>query len=210
VTDVKICGLTREADVVLACELGAPLVGFNFSSLSPRAIDLETGLRLARSAAAGTLRVGVFVRESIERISEIVAAAGLDVVQIHRSLREEEVASLPVPLIAVAPVGEDGPRLPPQALVARSRALLFDRASTDGAGGSGRPFDWNAIAGRSFGAPVFVAGGLTPETVGAAIRRIRPDGVDVASGVESRPGVKDPERMRRFFAEVRAADRDRR
>jgi phosphoribosylanthranilate isomerase len=208
VTKVKICGLTREEDVVPACELGASLVGFNFSSLSPREIDLATGKRLARSAAAGALRVGVFVRESIDRISDAVAGASLDLVQIHRELSEEDLASLPVPVIAVAPVGERGPRIPPAAVIARCRALLFDRASVLGAGGTGRPFDWNTLAGRSFPAPVFVAGGLSPETVGVAIRRVRPAGVDVASGVESQPGVKDPERMRRFFEEVIAADRD--
>lgn len=207
-TAVKICGLTRERDVVLACELGASFVGFNFSADSPRRIDVDAARRLARETDGRASRVGVFVHESSAEIRAAVDAASLDLVQIHREIADEDLDGLSVPILAVVRVADGPLRIPSLAVLERCRALLFDTASASRRGGTGETFDWTVVADRPFPAPVFLAGGLRPDNVGAAVRRTRPAGVDVASGIESGPGVKDPELMRRFFQEVRRADRE--
>lgn len=206
-TAVKICGLTRERDVSLACELGASLLGFNFSGLSPRRIGMDAARRLSRVAGPEASKVGVFVRETREQILEAVEEASLDLVQIHRDVAEEEVDGLPVPILAVVRIANGSVPIPSAGVLKRCRALLFDTASARKTGGTGETFDWSVVANRTFPAPFFLAGGLRPENVAAAIRRARPAGVDVASGVESEPGIKDAGLLKRFFEEVHAADR---
>ncbi|MGH9367982.1 MAG: phosphoribosylanthranilate isomerase [Thermoanaerobaculia bacterium] len=205
-TAVKICGLTRAQDVALAGALGAAWVGFNFAEGSPRRVPLEASRRLSEAVPAGVLRVGVFVSEDARAIREAVLRARLDLVQLHRPLRPEDLDALSLPVIAVAKVGSGGVELPAPGLLARCRALLFDTLAARQAGGTGKPFDWGVVAGRDFGLPVLLAGGLDPGNVAGAVRRVRPWGVDVASGIESAPGVKDPEKLRRFFQAVREAD----
>lgn len=200
-TAVKICGLTRTEDVALACALGAAYVGFNFAAVSPRRITPEAARSLAGACAPGTLRVGVFVDEGAAAIARAVEAAGLDLVQLHRRLTEEDVAASPVPVIAVArPAGESF-AVPRREILVRCHAVLYDPSE-----GAGAAIDPARVEEASWPVPVLVAGGLTPETVGDVIRRLRPAGVDVASGVESAPGVKDRDRLERFFAAVRDTD----
>jgi phosphoribosylanthranilate isomerase len=206
-TAVKICGLTRVEDVALACRLGASWIGFVFAADSPRRVDLESAHRLVVAAAPGVLRVGVFVSETPAEVAAAVDAAELDLIQLHRPLSSED-ASTPRPVVAVARVSGSGVEMPRADWLGRCRALLIDSATESGAGGSGRTFDWRLAEARAPGVPILLAGGLTPENVGAAVRRVRPWGVDVASGVESAPGWKDPDRMKRFFEAVRQADAD--
>ena len=205
-TEIKICGLTRPEDVELACFLGATYVGFVFASGSPRRVPLETARELAGVTSPGVLRVGVFVDETPAQIAEAVDAGRLDLVQLHRALRALDLDSAPRPVVAVARVRGGPPEVPDEALVARCRALLFDTADPGRTGGSGRTFDWSLIENRSFPVPVILAGGLNPSNVFAAISKVRPAAVDVASGVEQSPGVKDRPKLRRFFEEVRRAD----
>ncbi|MEP6802728.1 MAG: phosphoribosylanthranilate isomerase [Acidobacteriota bacterium] len=204
-TDVKVCGLTRAEDVALACELGARYLGFNFSAASPRRISPAVAGRLVAVAPPHVLRVGVFVHESAEEMREAAEAAALDFVQLHRPLRREDLDAAPRPVFAVTRIGNGGPP-GPDATLARCRAILFDTAVAGLAGGTGETFDWSLIAGTRWPVPVFLAGGLAPENVGEAIARVRPSAVDVASGVESAPGVKDREKMARFFRAVEEAD----
>ena len=200
-TAVKICGLTRAEDVAAACALGATYVGFNFTAASPRRITPEAAREIAAAAPAGVLRVGVFAAEDAATIARAIAAAGLHLVQLHRRLTEEEVAASPVPIIAVArQTGEDF-AVPRRDLLVRCHAVLFDPSE-----GTGKVLDPARIEEASWPVPVLVAGGLDAENVGAVIRRLRPAGVDVASGVESAPGIKDRGRLERFFAAVKAAD----
>jgi len=205
VTDVKVCGLTREEDVLAACALGAAYVGFNFSDLSPRQVTPEKARRLAASVRRGVRRVGVFVGESYPAIREAIAAASLDLVQLHRLLSEEDLERVPRPVLAVAHAGREE-EIPPGAVLDRCAGILFDTSVAGVTGGTGVPFDWTLLEGRRWPVPLFVSGGLRPENVGESIRRTRPDVVDVASGVESAPGVKDRGRMLRFFEAVRRAD----
>lgn len=206
VTDVKICGLTCVEDVGLACELGAAYVGFNFSAVSKRCVAAEDGRRLAGAATPGVARVGVFVEESYETIGEVCEAARLDLVQLHRELRKEDLSLVPRPVIAVVHVGGSGAKVPPDSLLAGCRAVLFDTAVAGAPGGTGTTFDWAVLEGRGVPVPRLLGGGLTPENVAGAIRRVKPSGVDVASGIESAPGVKDRDRMVAFFEAVRRAD----
>jgi phosphoribosylanthranilate isomerase len=205
VTRIKICGLTREDDVLAAADLGAAYLGFNFASGSLRRVTLEKVRSLARFAR-GALRVGVFVHETPEDIGEAVEAGSLDLVQLHREPREEDL-SLPIPIIAVVRVSGSAARRPPMAILSRCHAVLFD-SDDPTRRGTRVPFDWSTSIGDRSTVPVWIAGGLTPGNVAEAIRAVRPSGVDVASGVESAPGVKDHENMRRFFEAVRSADGD--
>ena len=208
-TEIKICGLTRERDVELAAELGAAFLGFNFSAASPRRVTARAAKTIARAANKGTAKVGVFVEESRSEIEEAILAAGLDLVQIHRPLRREDL-DLPVPVLAVAGLREGRPDLPESSLLARCRMVLLDSALPGQPGGTGAALDWNALSGRSWPVPLMLAGGLNPENVAEAIGRVRPAAVDVASGIESSPGVKDEGRMKAFVAAVRIADVARR
>lgn len=203
-TDVKVCGLTREVDVEAACALGAAYVGFNFSARSPRRLHPDAAGRLASAVPKGVLRVGVFVDESYDEIAAAIDAASLDLVQLHRALSVEDLERIPRSVLAVAHAGRERD-VPPMPLLSRCAGLLFDTAG-DQPGGTGRSFDWALLEGRSWPVPLFVAGGLTAENVGESIRRTRPNAVDVASGVEDSPGIKDRHRMRRFFDAVREAD----
>ena len=205
-TEVKICGLTRLEDVGLACELGASYVGFNFATVSPRRVTVADGRRLSDAAAGGVARVGVFVGESYETIAQVCDAARLDLVQLHRALLEEDLRRVPRPVIAVARIGSSGAAVPPPALLAGCRALLLEAAVPGRPGGTGVALDWGALNGTVFPVPFFLAGGLTPENVGAAVASVRPPAVDVASGVESAAGVKDRDKMARFFEAVRRSD----
>jgi len=200
-TAVKICGLTRTEDVAAACALGAAYVGFNFAKSSPRRVTAEAARELAAACAPGVLKVGVFVDEDAAAVARAVEAGSLDLVQLHRRLTEEDVDAAPVPVIAVARSAGGSFAVPRHEILVRCHAVLFDPSE-----GAGTAIDPARVEEASWPVPALVAGGLTPETVGAVIRRLRPAGVDVASGVESAPGVKDRGRMERFFAAVREAD----
>ncbi len=126
--------------------------------------------------------------------------------QLHRPLLPDDVRRVPRPIIAVARVGRVGEPLPPPELLAGCRALLLDSAVAGRPGGTGVAFDWSVLEGLRFPIPFFLAGGLCAENVGEAVARVRPTAVDVASGVESAPGVKDRDRMARFFEAVRRSD----
>jgi phosphoribosylanthranilate isomerase len=201
-TAVKICGLTRPEDVAAACALGASYVGFNFAAASPRRVATDAQAReLAAAAVPGVLRVGVFADEDAATIARAIAAADLQLLQLHRRLTQEEVDGSPLPIIAVARQAGGEFAVPRGEILVRCHAVLFDPSE-----GTGTLLDPARIAEASWPVPVLVAGGLNAETVGAVIRRLRPAGVDVASGVESAPGVKDRDKLERFFAAVREAD----
>ena len=199
-TAVKVCGLTRVEDVRLACRLKVTYAGFNFVAASPRRVTPSAARELCEACAPGMLKVGVFLADD-EAIDSAVVVAGLDLVQLHGRLTEEMVESSPVPVIAVARLTGAAFGVPRREILVRCHALLFDPSE-----GEGVPLDPARIEEASWPVPVLVAGGLTPETVGDVIRRLRPAGVDVASGVESAPGIKDRVKLERFFAAVKEAD----
>lgn len=200
-TVVKICGITRPEDAAAAVELGASLLGMVFASASRRRLDLARAAEIA-SASGDAARVGVFKHESLDDIRAAIERGRLSFVQLQRPVSADEVNALPVPVIAAIRRAPDAVALP-AAVVGRLRAVLLDDSE-----GAGSRSGWASLDSRP-ASPVdlFLAGGLDETCVAEAIRRLRPDGVDVATGVEASLGVKDRGRMERFIAAVREADR---
>lgn len=206
VTRLKICGLKRAEDVAAAVAAGADAVGFCFYPPSPRYVTVETAARLADCVPLWVERVGLFVDVPAAQVAEIARRVGLDGVQLHGNVTPDDCVALrPWRVIRAIPAvaGETLARLEP--VLGLVDAVLLDAAVEGRHGGTGVRADWEE-AGRVRKAlgdlPLILAGGLTAETVGEAIRLVRPYAVDVASGVESAPGVKDPERIRAFAAAV--------
>jgi phosphoribosylanthranilate isomerase len=205
-TVIKICGLTRAEDAAAAAELGADLLGMVFASASPRRLDLARAEAIAR-ASGGAKRVGVFKHEPLAEVLAAVERARLSFVQLQRPVSERDVRALPVPVIAAIRGVADASAFPPEVL-SRLRAVLLDDSE-----GAGRRSGWASLEAAERPAvpanvDLFVAGGLDESCVGDAMRRLRPDGVDVATGVEASLGVKDRGRMARFIAAVREADHE--
>jgi phosphoribosylanthranilate isomerase len=202
---VKICGLTCEGDARLAVDAGADYLGFVFFPRSRRC--LATAACEWIRGLGGARKVGVFRDQPIDFILRIREAAGLDLVQLHGEETPETCAALggrESVVKAIAPSASiDWAGVAAVAEVAR---VLFDTASPSG-GGTGRRFDWSRLDGRPATLGFWLAGGLDPECVGAAVRTLHPAGVDVASGVEAAVGRKDPAKIRAFLAAVREAER---
>jgi phosphoribosylanthranilate isomerase len=201
---VKVCGLTRLEDAHAAWEAGVDALGLNFWPGSPRCVSPELAQQLARTRPPLGAVVGVFVNEAPERIRALVRACGLTAVQLHGDEPPEACAGYGVPVIKALRVRgpEDVARARQYVGAGEVCGLLLDGAAP-AYGGGGVGFDWSLVASlRDCGLPLLVAGGLTPRNVEAAVRATRPYGVDVASGVESAPGLKDASAVRAF---VRAA-----
>ncbi|MCM2269396.1 MAG: phosphoribosylanthranilate isomerase [Thermoanaerobaculia bacterium] len=201
---VKICGVTRPADADAALAFGADFLGLNFWPGSPRAVDAGAAREIAAAARGRAPLVGVFVNELPERVAERVAELDLEFVQLHGDESELERERWGDRLVRVV----RGDRLGATAVESVAPfAYLVDapRAAGDAPGGAGVAWAWGAARAWVAAAPrpVLVAGGVRPGNVAAALAATGAAGVDVASGVESSPGVKDHERMRRLFEEVR-------
>jgi len=206
-TRVKICGITRPEDARLAAELGAAALGFNFYPRSPRCIAPAAAAGMIRALPPFVAPVGIFVGEpDVGRILAVADEAGVRALQIHGPrLPDLDKLGKRYPVILAVSVGLD---FKVQGLAeAPASAYLLDAFDPQLPGGTGRTFDWSLAREAAQCGRIIVAGGLTPENVGEAIRQARPYAVDVASGVESAPGVKDPARLRGFFESVEKADR---
>jgi phosphoribosylanthranilate isomerase len=196
---VKICGTTSEEDALLAVAMGADAVGFIFAP-SPRQVTPRTVADIVKRLPREVVTVGVFRDEAPARVAEIVNGIGLRAAQLHghESLEQVQFVRERVPLVIQAlPAGDPAVA---RALEYRADAVLLDAASP----GSGQVFDWT-LAEAPDGVRLILAGGLTADNVGQAIGQVHPWGVDVVSGVEKSPGVKDPVKVRAFVAAARAA-----
>lgn len=201
-TRIKVCGNTRSQDVELALELGVELLGFIFTR-SPRKISVDDARALTAGIPAGVERVGVFIDEPTREIAEAIEACGLTAAQIYRPLTAAD-RRLGVRLLPALRMQQDA-ALANDGFQPGDRPLLDTyRPDRDG-GGTGETWDWKLAEALARRYPIVVSGGLRAGNVGAAIRRLRPWGVDVCSGVEAEPGKKDPEKLRAFVAAVRAA-----
>jgi phosphoribosylanthranilate isomerase len=199
---VKICGITTEEDALLAVAMGADAVGFNFVPSSPRFLAASRASDIAKRLPPEILTVGIFRDEASARVVEITNSAGLRAAQLHghETADETQWVRERVPLVIKVFPGGD-PEL------AKAKAYGADVVMLDSASpGSGQVFDWSLAEGAPSGLRILLAGGLTPDNVGEAIDRVRPWGVDVASGVESGPGTKDPTLVRRFIRAARDAE----
>ena len=221
-TWVKICGMTNLEDAVTAAEAGADAVGFVFYEKSPRNISVEAAREIVEKLPESVEKVGVFVDLESEQIREIVLAVGLGAVQLHgdksmnclwedlRPSSQYVGASKLIPMMYAETLRDHG-FLINQDVRDQIFAILLDSRSDGTPGGTGATFDWEStrdiVQAISLSVPVIVAGGLTPANVCEAMRLFQPFGVDVASGVEARPGKKDPEKVQAFVKAVRDADR---
>ena len=209
---VKICGLREEAHVAAAVEAGARYVGFVFFAKSPRNVTVETAARLAATVPPGVAKVALVVDATDAELDAIVAAVPLDMLQLHGNESPDRVAGirarfgLPV-MKAVGIAGpEDVEKIALYGKVADQ--ILVDAKAPKGAavpGGNGLSFDWTLIARKYWPCPWMLAGGLTPDNVAEAIRLTGARQVDVSSGVELAPGVKDAGLIRAFVATAQAA-----
>lgn len=202
---VKICGVTRVEDARQAWAAGADALGLNFYPRSPRYVTAEVAAALARTRPPLGSVVGVFVNEAADTIRTLVRECGLTAVQLHGDEPPEACSGYGVPIIKALRVRgpEDVERARSYVGVGDVAALLLDGAAP-GYGGGGVGFDWSLVARLvDAGVPVLVAGGLHPGNVQEAVRATRPYGVDVASGVEASPGIKDADAVRAFVRAVR-------
>jgi phosphoribosylanthranilate isomerase len=202
-TKIKICGITNEADALCCAEAGADFLGFIFVESSPRHVEPEKAGEIAkrlRETANAPKVVGVFQDASADYIREIHNVVFLDLVQLHGSESDDEIRDLGIPVIKTLHVKET---LPDTHVTPTAAWLLFDTFDERRTGGTGRRFDWSLLATYERSKPFFLSGGLTPENVVAAVSLVRPDAIDVASGVEASPGIKDHEKVARLFERVR-------
>jgi len=199
---VKVCGITSEEDALLAVAMGADSVGFNFVPSSPRFLAVSRAADIVKRLPPEILTVGIFRDEARERVVELTNQAGLRAAQLHGHESDEDSRWVRDRVPVVIKVFPGGDRELSRATSYGADIVMLDSASP----GSGKVFDWSLAEGAPSGLRVLLAGGLTPENVAEAIDRVRPWGVDVASGVESAPGVKDPTLVRRFISAAKEAE----
>ena len=202
---VKICGMTQLKDALFAVEQGVDAVGFIFYKKSPRAVTMKTVREIIKKLPPLVETVGVFVNESAERVNKMADYCGLDLVQLHgeespafcRKIRRRVIKAFRVKDL--------------QSIKQLSKfpvsGFLLDTFSDNLHGGTGKTFDWNlALPAKKMG-PVILAGGLTSRNILQAVRQVRPYGVDVCSGVEKSPGIKDLEKVRAFLKNIRSGSK---
>ena len=210
-TRIKFCGLTRAEDVLLAADLGVAALGFVCVQASKRFVDADHAAALVRITPPFVHSVGLFQNAPAELVRATLARAKFSMLQFHGAEDQAYCASFGVPFIKAIPMA-DAPDLSECAIAfTQASALLLDShslLSTDKIGGSGHRFDWASIPDRKSRAALsylILAGGLTPGNVASGIREVQPFAVDVSSGIESSPGIKDAEKMRQFVHAVSAA-----
>jgi phosphoribosylanthranilate isomerase len=196
---VKVCGIRRRADALLAVELGAAALGFVFWPRSPRAVTVDQVREIAGDLPAFVSRVGVFVNQPPADVFDIAARAGLTSVQLHGDENAADYAATSLPVIKALPVGEGFTLSAVQDVPPRVTVLL-DAHDPIRRGGTGRVIEWTVAAAAARVRPVILSGGLTPDNVKHATDAVRPYAVDVSSGVEAAPGIKDEMKLRAFFA----------
>ena len=220
-TRIKICGIGRPEDAAAAAAAGADAIGLVFHPPAPRCVSIERAREILAAVPAFVTPVGLFVDDDVDRVREVAAALGLRHVQLHGHEPPELIAAL-APLVVIKAIRVEhatfGKTLSRWRAAVRSlglinlKGLVLETAGTGQCGGTGVANDWETVrrhraAGDFVGLPgIIAAGGLTPDTVAAVVRDVRPWAVDVSSGVEESPGRKSADRIRAFVAAVRGAD----
>lgn len=200
---VKICGITNAKDAEMAVEAGADALGFIFVAGTPRYIDPDAAREIVSDLPPLVSPVGVFADHPVEEVERVIDRCGFRTVQLHGSELPEYCRRLAVSVIKTFRVRRGGPLPPFEAY--RVHAFLLDTFVEGKPGGTGQTFPLEvASSAKAFGR-VIIAGGLNPENVAQVIREVHPYAVDVSSGVESKPGRKDPQKLRDFVACVRGA-----
>lgn len=200
---VKICGLTREADVRAAVQAGADALGFVFAA-SPRQLDAGQAATLCKAVPRDRIRIGLFMNQSADEVRELLAAAPMDMAQFHGAEDNAFCTAFGLPFLKAVSMSEEDPQ---QAAAAFPDAagILLDSHEPGGAGGggTGKTFDWRRrVASEK---PLWLAGGLNPDNVATAVRQFQPYAVDVSSGVESAPGIKSDDLVQSFIRNAKQA-----
>jgi len=197
---VKICGITRLEDAELAVSCGASAVGFVFWRNNPRFIDPVRAQAIAAALPPFVTPVGVFVNQPVEEVNAVATLVGLGAVQLHGDESVEYAAAMTRPVLKALTLTTTADRTfdrwPPATMV------LLDAHDPVRRGGTGRTIDWRGAAAVASRRRIMLAGGLNPDNVADAISAVRPFGIDVSSGVEQAPGVKDPGRLRSLFEAI--------
>ena len=196
---VKICGLTRASDVAAAVQAGADALGFVFAA-SPRRITAAQAAALTAPLPGRIIRVGLFMNQSLEELEDVLDAVDLDLIQFHGDEDNAFCTGFGLPFLKAVSMYSEDPEAEARSFP-DAAGILVDSHAPGGAGGTGRSFVWDRRPATD--APLWLAGGLTPDNVAAAVRRFRPDAVDVSSGVESAPGIKDHALIRDFINNAR-------
>ncbi len=197
---VKICGITRLEDAISAVELGASAIGFIFYEKSPRAITPNDAHTISEKLSASSARVGVFVNSPENFIKRSISNVPLDAIQLHGDEPPQFCDQFNLPVFKGIQVSDK------KSLQEMERfdvdGFLLDTASNGNYGGTGRTFDWSLLYDKEPEAPIILSGGLRPENVLSAIKAVRPSAIDVNSGVESKPGVKDQKKMHHLMNQL--------
>lgn len=204
---VKICGITRTEDAQLAAALGAAAVGFVFWPESPRFIPPAAAATIVENLPPFVVPVGVFVDHPVEEIVDVAAEVGLGLVQLHGHATPEDARRIGRRVIRALGLAPEQP-VPDLDVWPPSTTILVDAHDPVRRGGTGRTMDWHVARTLAARRRLILSGGLRAENVTEAIATVRPYGVDVSSGVERRPGEKDPERLRAFMRAVEHARRN--
>ena len=197
-TRVKICGITNVADGLAAAEAGADMIGLMFYESSPRHITLARAAEISRALPPFLMRVGVFVNAPADFVLRAISECNLTMLQFHGDETSDFCTQFGLMNMKAIRVRDAGSLA--QLEHYQTDAFLLDAHSKNGLGGTGEKFNWDlAVEAQKFGKPIFLAGGLTPENVVDAVRKVHPFGVDVSSGVESAPGIKDHAKVKAFI-----------
>ncbi len=200
---VKICGITRLKDAIIAADLGARALGFNFYKKSKRYIQPKKAVKIIEQLPGHILKVGLFVNSPKDEIENINSRLDLDLLQFHGDEPPNFCEKWGDKVIRAFRIESEN-QLEEIKKYSFARMIIIDAAIAGRFGGTGELSDWDlAVKAKKYGIPLLLAGGLTPKNVSEAIQRVKPFGVDVAGGVESSPGIKDKEKIRAFMHSVR-------
>jgi phosphoribosylanthranilate isomerase len=204
-TRIKCCGMTRVEDALLAARLGADAIGVVLTARSKRRVALDQAASIVAAMPAFVTTVALFMDDDAELVRQVLHDVRPDLLQFHGAETDAWCQQFDRPFLKAIAMGEGAAALPALQAYPHARGLLLDGHGAGEAGGNGKTFDWSLIP-EALAPRLILAGGLVPENVGMAVRKARPWAVDVASGIESAPGIKDAARMAAFIEAVRAAD----
>jgi len=206
-TRIKFCGFTRAEDIAAALSLGVEYLGLVFAPRSPRLVTLDTARVLRRAALGRTQVVALMMDQAETEVQAVIDAIRPDILQFHGRESDAFCAAFGLPFWkAIGMGGDPASGLAQVVRYPSAAAFLFDGHDAGAAGGSGQRFDWSALPATLGQQHLLLAGGLDADNVAEAIHTAAPWGVDISSGIESAPGIKDHDRMRRFVGAVHRAD----
>ena len=204
-TRIKCCGMTRVEDALLAASLGADAIGLVFTARSKRQVTLARARKIVTALPPFVSTVALFMDNEANLVRQVVEEVRPDMLQFHGGEQDTWCVQFSRPFLKAIAMGEGAAALPRLRDYPHAAGLLLDGHGFGETGGRGKAFDWSLLP-AGLAQPVILAGGLNPDNVADAVRAVRPWAVDVASGVESAPGIKDPDKLAAFIRAVRAMD----